>query len=348
MYSQQELAGAVRDGVISADEAERLRDFARARRGSTHVDDEDVRLIGGMDDAFCTIASIIALVGVGWVGGSFLGPFLGVPVAAAAWFLAEPFTLRRKLALTSRVLLGGFLVGLYFTGSMLAGPIANPGAALPARQFVGALFALAGAWFHWQRFRVPVTPAAAAWCGVALCLAVINSLFGSFAFSSKPALLTLLAGGVATFAWAMRWDMSDRTRTTRRADVAFWLHLMAAPLMVHPLFWLTGLAQGSASAAGGTIVIIAYVLLSLVSLAIDRRALLVSALIYVLWALGNMLHRSGSLMMTVAVTALIIGSGLLLLSAFWSHARRALVARLPADLRDVLPMVDRAETPGRA
>ena len=36
----------------------------------------------------------------------------------------------------------------------------------------------------------------------------------------------------------MYYDLSDRTRTTRLADCAFWLHLLAAPLIVHSLIRL--------------------------------------------------------------------------------------------------------------
>ena len=34
--------------------------------------------------------------------------------------------------------------------------------------------------------------------------------------------------GVGVFLFAMRWDSSDPARQTRRSDVAFWLHLLAA------------------------------------------------------------------------------------------------------------------------
>jgi hypothetical protein len=44
----------------------------------------------------------------------------------------------------------------------------------------------------------------------------------------------VLVLGIGTFLFAMWWDSSDRARLTRRADVAFWLHLLAAPMIVHP------------------------------------------------------------------------------------------------------------------
>ena len=125
------------------------------------------------------------------------------------------------------------------------------------------------------------------------------------------------------FLFAMWWDSSDRARLTRRSDVAFWLHLLAAPMIAHPIFTLLGPQQrhGRRSAkrswsSGFTS------LLGLTALAIDRRALLVSALAYVLFALTELFKRFGAVELNVALTALVIGSALLLLSAFWHQARR--------------------------
>jgi hypothetical protein len=44
----------------------------------------------------------------------------------------------------------------------------------------------------------------------------------------------------------------------------------------------------------------------------------------------------------VALTALVIGSALLLLSAFWHQARAAIVRPLPEGLRERLPIVGRS------
>jgi hypothetical protein len=70
----------------------------------------------------------------------------------------------------------------------------------------------------------------------------------------------------------------------------------------------------------------------------------VSALAYVLWALSDLFERFGAVELNVALTALLIGSALLLLSAFWHNARRAVVRPLPAQLQARLPVVDRTAT----
>jgi hypothetical protein len=143
------------------------------------------------------------------------------------------------------------------------------------------------------------------------------------------------------FLFAMWWDSSDRTRTTRRSDVAFWLHLLAAPMIAHPIFSLLGLNSGSVSTGEALIVVGLYVLFGLTALAIDRRALLVSALAYVLYALTELFKQFGAVELNVALTALVIGSALLLLSAYWHQARRMIVKRLPATLQERLPALDR-------
>jgi hypothetical protein len=92
----------------------------------------------------------------------------------------------------------------------------------------------------------------------------------------------------------------------------------------------------------GLVVVLLYVVIGLTALAIDRRALLVSALAYVLYALNRLFEELGTVELSVALTALIIGSALLMLSAFWHQARAMVVKPLPSGLRDRLPLVDRA------
>jgi hypothetical protein len=154
--------------------------------------------------------------------------------------------------------------------------------------------------------------------------------------------------GMGMFLFAMRWDSSDPRRETRRSDVAFWLHLLAAPMIVHPIFTLLGLTEGSATIAEGVIVVLLYVVLGLAALAVDRRALLVSALAYVLYALNSLFQQYGVVELSVALTALVIGSALLLLSAFWTNVRRAIVQPLPEGLRARLPTIDRMTVPAAA
>lgn len=90
---------------------------------------------------------------------------------------------------------------------------------------------------------------------------------------------------------------------------------------------------------GAACVLVLYLLMTLASLAINRRALMVSALLYVLAAFTNLLGQSGVVYLNLAVTALAIGAALLLLSAFWQSARKLIVTRFPEVVRKRLPPV---------
>jgi hypothetical protein len=145
--------------------------------------------------------------------------------------------------------------------------------------------------------------------------------------------LLLFGAGLAVFALALWWDAGDRLRQTRRADTAFWLHLLASPLLVHSAFTSLGLGESAAQWHTALAVALLYVGIALVSLAIDRRAMMVAALAYVLVAFSALLKGQGFVNLNFAITALAIGSALLLLSAFWHPVRSVVVRALPVALR---------------
>jgi hypothetical protein len=365
MYSQQDIDDAVAAGALSPDAALALRGHVERQRTTPAVDEEHFRLITGFNDIFVSIAAAILLFAVGWIGQSigrslgftldFNGPSPLAPalVAATAWGLAEFFTAKRRMALPSILLLLAFIGGVAsataFLQLLLVGPSHseasdNSGTAGIIGAVAAAVAALA-AYVHWRRFKVPITVAAGAGASVAIAVSLLLAALGDNANARNIILGFVLLLGIGVFLFAMRWDSSDPARVTRRSDVAFWLHLLAAPMIVHPVFTLLGLNDGSASVGEGLVVIALYVALGLTALAIDRRALLVSALAYVLFALNRLFETVGAVELNVALTALVIGSALLLLSAFWHQARAAIVTRLPAALRGKLPTLGERLTP---
>ncbi|MEN3971787.1 hypothetical protein WJS89_03805 [Sphingomicrobium sp. XHP0235] len=358
MYSQQEVDDAVAAGAITNESANALRAFVAGQRNASLVDEEHFRLITGFNDIFVAIAGAILFFAVGWIG-QWLGqaselvigndgpsPLGGALVAAAAWGLATYFTAKRRMALPSILFLFAFIGGLFAASGLTLGLIVEASVDDPGERWiaviaaVSAAIAAAGAWLHWKRFKVPVTVATGAVAAAVIVGSIVAALLGDSVSQDVLAsalLVTALVMGVAIFLFAMRWDGADPARVTRKSDVAFWLHLAAAPLIVHPVFTLLGLNDGSASVGEGLLVIVLYVILGLAALAIDRRALLVSGLAYVLYALTELFEEFGAVELNIALTAFVIGSALLLLSAFWHQARGAVVALLPASLRTKLP-----------
>ena len=80
-----------------------------------------------------------------------------------------------------------------------------------------------------------------------------------------------------------------------------------------------------------------YLVLALVALVVDRRALMVSALAYLLYAMNVFLQATGALSVSLALSALIAGAALLLLSAYWRPARRVVLKATPPNWRARLP-----------
>ncbi|MDZ4306634.1 hypothetical protein [Allopontixanthobacter sp.] len=371
MYSQDEINSAVSAGVLAPEAADKLRAHVVSIRERPVTDEEHFRFVSSFNDIFVSIGVVILLFAVAAIGqaigtaafavdpNDFGGNsrfvrqesaeiMFGAALAAAtAWLLAEFFTRKRRMALPSIILLLAFVAGLLFTSLGLAATIAGPdnigsgsGYLIAAFASGSGLIAAGGAWLHWRRFGVPITIAAGAGALAIFAIMLVVSVLASATSLNGDTLILPLVflSGMAIFMLAMRWDMSDRERQTRRSDVAFWLHLLAAPMIAHPLFHWLGVTDGQdigVGAAAGALAV--YVAMGLVALAIDRRALLVSALAYVLVTLASLFDRFGAVELNVALTALVIGSALLTLSAFWTPIRRVVVEQLPATMRSRLP-----------
>jgi hypothetical protein len=337
MYSESDIDGAVAAGVMPREIGAAFRNHVAAARMTPAVDEEHFRLLTGFNDIFVTIAIGLLLAAVAQIGGSIAAPLAGGFVAVAAWGLAEYFTRVRRMALPSIVLLLAFVGGV---AAMLTGVLIHADATLSGRvqSLIAAGIALvtaAAAWLHWRRFMVPITVAAGAAALVGTVIALVMAVAPGIASPPWP---LLLIGGIAVFALAMRWDMSDRTRETRRADVAFWLHLAAAPMIAHPVFQMLGVFDPEVGIGTAAIVIVLYLVFAFVALAVDRRALLVSGLIYVLYAMWTVFRGAGAIELGWAFTALVIGAALLTLSAFWHPMRRRVVGTL-GSLGERLPPV---------
>ena len=328
MYTEEDLTSAVKAGIFTDESVTAFRSHIENNRHLPTIDEEQFRLVTGFNDIFVVIACVLLLVSVSWIGTAASEVAGALAFTATAWGLAEIFVLRRRMALPAIVLLLAFVGGVLAAGLLLFGE-------KEATAFVfSGLLATAAAWVHWQRFKVPVTIAAGTAAAIGCVLAVLLTTFTQL---KDWAPLLFLIAGVLAFSFAMRWDMSDTLRRTRQSDVAFWLHLLAAPLLVHPVFTILGMLEGKSNLLQATLVIALYIVMAAVSVMIDRRALMVSALAYVLYAFTSLLKTYGIVSLNFALTGLVIGSALLLLSAYWHPTRAYLIRYVPQALQARLP-----------
>lgn len=330
MYTDNDLEQAVEKGIFTASAVEQFRQDALQRRNTHFADEEDFKLVSSFNDIFVLMACALLLLSTGWVLQGISAPLAAVVVAVLSWGLAEFFVLKRKMALPGIFLLVSF-VGSIFAAVVLALGLPSENGFMLA----GSIAAIA-AWCHWKRFRVPITVAA----GTASAVVFVVSLLLYLLPSLKAYLSWLMfCGGLVVFIVAMAWDSADLKRITGKSDVAFWLHLTAAPLIVHPIFSTLGIFDGQHSSSTLALIMGLYILLTLVSLVIDRRAFMVSSLIYVLVALTKLLDTYGLAGDSFAYVGVFIGFSLLLLSGFWHKVREQLVMRLPTGVQAKVPVI---------
>lgn len=358
MITDAVLVEAVEKGLVTSGQAEALRSLGRQRapvpsRIPEPVDEEALRFVSGFADIFVAIGIVLFLGAAGYLLDSiWIGGRTATAIAVLAWALAEFFTRRKRMALPSILLLcvfvgAAFVALVQFAGGPVGiaanrlgwlgwfGGLTGLGRGEPLAVAVAALGTAGLAGLHYWRFRVPITVAAGT-ASVALALVMLLMLVAP---SLTGRAITELLGltGLLVFGLAMRFDLSDPGRRTRRTDIAFWLHLLAAPLLVHSIFSALGVGAGPLRPPFALGVLAVFLLLGAVAVLVDRRAMLVSGLVYAGAAFGSLVAETGLGGRTVPVTLLVLGGFVLLLSAGWTPLRRAVLDRLPAGWAARLP-----------
>lgn len=332
MYTDEDLNIAVKNEIFSSDDVQSFRNFIAENNHSPSVDEENIKLVGSFNDIFVVIACCLLLFSSLFALQTIDIIIAKVCFVAIAWGLAEFFVLKRKMAFPAIVLLGTFVWGIFTLVLSFFPEQSHVGL------FVSALITTVVTYLHWLRFNVPITVAAGT---AALACVIIAGVLSVFPEATHLILPLAFLCGLASFTFAMYWDTSDKQRVTNKSDVAFWLHLISAPLIIHPIFSSLNVLGGNESIAAIITVIVLYGLMTLVSLIIDRRAFMVSSLIYVVYAFTSIFELLGNIGNSLALTGVLIGAALLLLSASWHIARGVIVSNLPAKIQQYVPMTNK-------
>lgn len=354
MFDREDLRAAVVAEVIGADQAARLERWMVARKSSSTdpsapMDGENLRFITNLNDIFITIGLAILFAGVATLLGYALSGFVvGNPrigalaltalLAALAWVLSEYFCLRRRLLLPSMFLVLAFTVAMAFFGAAISvgdvralmedGLDFNAVNTMIAVGYGGLGAGALAAIVHYFRFRLPFTFALIAilLSGVAYVWAAQQGEVAAL-YGGMVSLLT----GLACLAAGIWFDMHDPERVTRSSDNAFWLHLVSAPQII---FGLRGVLNSNGvdldGTAGASLLIATLIALAIISVAINRRALIAASIITFAGAVSTLMFGTGqNPALALSLTALIVGGGIVLLGAGWKTARKALLSVLP-------------------
>ncbi|REG82205.1 hypothetical protein [Marinomonas pollencensis] len=334
MYTDEDLNYAVKKGVFTDAAVTEFRSLLAEEKHTRFEDEENFRLVGGFNDIFVVIACSLLLFSSVWVVRPVSNTLAMLVFAALSWGLAELFVRKRKMALPAIALLLSFMGGVFWCAFSISSVI--PSFSVQASSLIAAAITTVCAYFHWRRFRVPITVA----MGVgSLFVFFLSLLLVIFPAAQEGLMTVLFLCGITAFVLAMCWDASDTKRITRRSDVAFWLHLLSAPLIIHPIFSNLGILNGNESILSMLVVVFLYLLMTSISIAVDRRAFMVSSLIYVIYAVSAIIESYGGIGYSFALTGVLIGGGLLLLSAKWHFMRAKLLQVLPSSIQSYLPKV---------
>lgn len=331
MATRQELQAAADAGVIAPEQVEALERFLSQR---ATVGEEDLRFIRNFHDVFLSIGLGLLAIGISVAisvvvdESGRLTAYSYFAGAGVMWLLAEYFARRKRLflpAITISIAFVGFVfwgtAGLLFSNDIDLDRMTD----LPV--WAAGAFTAAAALF-WLRFRLPFSLLLVAFGTTFTAIAALGRLDAQWIEETFP--LMVLGGGGLSFLAAVAFDARDPERATRASDNAFWLHMAAAPMI---LFGLIGALFGfdGMDPAKATAILLTVGALGLVALAINRRALLVSALIYTGVSIGAILKQfTPDDGVTAAATLLLLGAGVVLLGAGWHGARRLLLKFLPA------------------
>lgn len=329
MYTNEDLKNAVNEGIFTQKDVEKFRTYISQSHHSPSVDEENFRLISGFNDIFVVIASMLLLLSASWVTYNIHPLLSATVVAALSWGLAEFFVRKRNMALPAILLLVSFVSSVFVGVSRMFDSTTE------VSLMVSAAAAIVAAFIHWKRFSVPITVAAGV---LALVVFLVTLFLSSSEHIVEYIQYVVLLLGIGTFLVAMYWDASDTKRITRNSDVAFWLHLLSAPLIVHPIFSILGIFDEHTGNETILIIVLLYVILSAISLIIDRRVFMVSSLAYVLYALNELFKTYGIQTNSFAITGIFIGFSLLLLSGYWSKSRSILLKFIPQSIQNKVPL----------
>lgn len=335
--NRDDIRAAVGSGMISEAQAASLIALGDARRGAReHMSglDEPFELFRGFNEIFIVVGLVILYSGwVGLTGLSFVSAEVGYVLAivyslismGAVALLARYFTLVRRMVAPSIALAIFFALGAGQFGLGLGWMVdAEFPLALTLSAGISTLLLIG----YYAVFRVPFTMAL-------IALGTFATAFGFVTLGgtvpTDPSDLFLLTGegpfailtmvlGIVGLIVALRFDMSDPHRITRRAASGFWLHVIAAPAIVNTV----ALSLFDVGTVMAQLLLVGFVaLMAVFAVVIDRRSFLVSGVGYIV-ALSITVMEGNAFL-----AILLLGVGLVLLGAKWEVLRRNLMDTLP-------------------
>lgn len=314
MISRSTLQKAADKNIIDPHQLDALYDFLQQEQTLTASDEareEPLKFVRSFGDVFITLGIILLLLASNKLAIS--GYYYLLP-AAGFVLLAEWLVKRRRLSLPGIAIL---IAILYFINQAIS--IEHPQENIITLALLGISSLLFYLRYHMPFSLLPLTLSAVAIFVLQLGLDILQ----------QP--LILLAPGLILFTIALGFDAHDPTRRSHLSDSAFWLHLVASPLIVHSVMVSILLSEANWTLwlNKELLMVIFFLGFFLLALLLDRRAMLVSTQLYVIYALTQLLQNNLSPSENIMIYLLmLLGLFVIFFGTYWYKTRRLIFARL--------------------
>lgn len=313
MISRELLEAAVDRNIIHQNQVDPLLDFIRHRQSGTeefaesNSHDEPLRFVRGFGDIFISFGIILLVIAINML--SLSGYLYFIPVAGFV-VMAEWLVRVRRLSLPGIAIL---LSILFFVNKAIEFDHEN------ATVLGLAILSLTSLFFY-LRYKMPFSLFPVAAGVVAIAIVQIGTDLIEY-----PLIFSAL--GLIVFIIAMGFDIRDTERNSHLSDSAFWLHLLAAPLMIHGLMIsvLFSQQQWLADMGHAIFIVLFFIGVLLIALLLDRRAMLVATQLYMVYAVTQLLEgQLGSAQNIIIYVLLILGFAIIFFGTYWYKSRRLL------------------------
>jgi len=308
MISKNTLAKAATKNIINENQIEPLFQFIKNQQSelsATTNKDEPLKFIRSFGDVFIALGIILLVASINMTALS--GYYFLIP-AAAFIIMAEWLVRVRRLVLPGMVIL---LSILFFINNAFSFEHESSAS-------IGLSIISLSCLLFYLRYKMPFSllPLAASAVAITVIQIGIDVL-------NSP--LIFVAMGLTIFSIAMWFDSRDTQRQSHLSDSAFWLHLLAAPLIVHGamISLLTSEQAWLQSFSNNLLMIIFFAGFFLTALFVDRRAMLVSTQLYAIYALTQILQHDLISEQNVMIYVLMaLGMIVIFFGTYWYKTRR--------------------------
>lgn len=311
MISRDLLQAAADEDIIQKNQIEPLLDFIHQRQSGAEESvesnnhEEPLKFVRGFGDVFITLGIALLVIAINMLsisGYLYFLPVLGF-VIMAEWLVRV-----RRLSLPGIAILISIL---YFVNKAINFDHENA-------TVIGLGILSLSSLFFYLRYKMPFSllPVAAGIVAIVIVQIGVDLL-------EYPIIFSVL--GLVVFGVAMSFDIRDTERKTHLSDSAFWLHLLAAPLIIHGLMISVLFSQQEllADMSHAVFIVIFFIGILLIALLLDRRAMLVATQLYMVYAVTQLLEgQLGSTQNIIIYVLLILGFAIIFFGTYWYKTRR--------------------------